>query len=197
MVQAIQKHQVLNLLVASFADNSRMLTMLRSAQRKHLQVLFNYIYVLVEQSGQIFVSNTASTVLLYFQQSKRRHCLKSVLAFLKFVLFSLSWKNLRGNIKVNKLIKKIRQSHAIAFEDHDYYYVWFLAGKESTRSYSGMYEAMEHLKIESLFTGLPIYIETTVPRMISIYERAGFHFYAKENCGNQIVWFGKYQSHGE
>ena len=197
MVHAIQKHQILDLLVASFADNSRLLTMLRSAQHKHLQVLFNYIYVMVEQCGQIFVSNAASTILLYFQHSKRRHSLKSGLALLRFVLLSLSWRNLLETIRVNKSIKKTRETYALSFGDQDYYYVWFLAGKESRRSYSGLYEAMEHLKVESLFTGLPIYIETTVPRMISIYERAGFHFYAKEACGNQFVWFGKYAGHGQ
>jgi len=176
MVQAIQKNQVLDLLTTSFADNKRMLALLRSTHHKHLQIFFSYIYTLVEQCGEIFISTKASTVLLYFQHSKQRHSFKSILALSRFLLFSFSWKNLGKTRRINKVIKQTRNAYAASFGDEDFLYVWF---------------------VESLFSSLPIYIETTVPRMVAIYERAGFSFYAKEKCGNQIVWFGKYGGHGK
>jgi len=195
MVQTIQKQQVISMLKSSFAQSDRIRSMLRSSNEKHLQIFFDYIYVLVEQVGSIFVSDNQSTVLLYFQKSQQLHNWKTIKAVLRVLLLSLSWKKLKQTITINKAVKRVRRAAVERADEKDYLYVWFLAGREMKSNYAGLYEAMEHLKIESLFSNLPIYIETTVPRMLAIYKRAGFKFYAEENYGDQIIWFGKYSSH--
>ena len=195
MVRTIQKNLVISLLSNSFADSHRIISMLRSSQRKHLLNFFNYIYVFVEQFGQIFISQNQSTVLLYFQYGKRGSNLKTLYAKAKLLLFSLSVKNLVGTLKFNAFVTRTRTKAAHAMGDSDYIYVWFLAGKEQARSYSGLYEAMEYLKLQYHFNGVPIYIETVVPRMVAIYQRAGFKFYAQEAYGNQLIWFAKYEGY--
>lgn len=194
MVPVIQKRQVVEMLMTSFAGNVRMLSMLRSSHQKHLNIFFDYIYVFVDQIGQIFISGKKSTVLLYFQKSKQKHNAKTYSALLRLFFFSISWKNILQTLTVNRAIAQTRTCEAMASGDRDYLYVWFLAGRDHSAGYRGLYEAMKHLKKVSLEAQLSVYIETTVPRMLPIYRRAGFRFYKEAVCGNQLVWFAKYQN---
>jgi len=183
------------MLVDSFSKNERMRSILRSTHRLHLSYFFNYVYVLASQVGKIFICSKQSTAMIYFSKSQKRHDFYSLIAFIKMLLFSISWSHINQTLQTNKTISNIRNRAAQSNNDSDYIYVWFLAGFRKSKGISGLREVMTHLKKLNLKKRLPIYIETTVPRMVAIYQRAGFKFYQKKKIGNQIVWFAKYNNY--
>ncbi len=192
MVATMHKKMVIDMLIQSFAHNDRISTMLKSRHPRHLKAFFEYIYELIERRGRFFLSDNYSTLLLYYQKSQQKPSIGKTLANLKLLIHHLSWNRLWQTVRLSNRIKTIREAEAQKIGDQDYIYVWFLAGKENKHNYAGLYESMEHLKVESIMQGLPIYIETTVPRMVPIYERAGFKCYKQAGLGGQQIWFLKY-----
>lgn len=182
------------MLIHSFSRNKRILSVIRSSSPQHLKALFNYIYVCVEQVGNFFMSKNKSIVILYFRASDKRLTLKTMSAMGRF-LFSFNWKKILTNHFVNKRIKATRNEDAKSVGYSDYVYIWFLAGGKNSGGYKGLLEVIEHLRSLSLSLNLPIYLETTIPRMEAIYERAGFQFYNQQRIGEHLVSFGKFTGH--
>jgi len=194
MNQVLSKREVIQMLSTSFCKNQRILSFINSACSKHLRNFFNYVYITTEQTGNIFISKNNSNVLLYVKKSNKKTKIKSILALIRLLVLSASRTHLLSALKINKEVKKIRNTEALQCCHSDYFYIWFLAGNISKRGLSGLYDIKKHLTDISHKSQLPIYIETTVKRMLAIYERAGFSIYAKKQIGNQTIWFAKLEA---
>ena len=192
MTTTIHRHQIINMLMQSFAQSERIQNMLRSRRPIHLRAFFEYIYTHVKRCGRIFLSTDQSTLLLFYQQSNQGQNWELIKAKLNLLLNHFSLVRLRETLATIKTVNAIRIAHAIRHGDNDYLYVWFLAGKEKRQNYAGLYEAMEYLKVESKMNNLPIYIETAVHRMLPIYLRAGFKCYTETESNGQHIWFLKF-----
>lgn len=184
----------MTMLMGSFADSERILSILRSSKEQHLAQFFNYIYVLAEQVGKVVFNRQGTAVMLLFTQNNLKHNARSIRALIGFLLFGISWMRIMQTVRNNRQVKMVRRYHAKKMGDEDYIYVWFLAGKEEG-NYKGLLEIVEILQEESCRLGLPVYIETAVQRMIPIYKRAGFRCYNERPVGEQIIWFGKMEGH--
>lgn len=185
---------MISMLMNSFAHSERILSILRSSKESHLSRFFNYIYVLAEQVGKIVVNGQGTTAMIYFTHKRLRHDARSFLAFIRFLLFGISWRRILKTHFNNRNVKMVRAYHAEKFGDTNYIYVWFLAGLKKG-SYASLVEMIDELRKESSRLGLPIYLETAVDRMVPIYERAGFVCYNRRPVGDQIIWFGKMECH--
>lgn len=191
MVQTNQKQLVINMLIRSFQTSDRILSLSRSSHRKHLETFFNYTYVFARQIGHVFVSPSKNNVILYFQKSKKQHTILSLIALLRLILFGISWRKMLQIIKTQKTINSIRNTAAKTMGDSDYIYIWFLARGEKAGGFLELLEPMKHLKIQSKKLKLPLYLETTVPRMVPIYQKAGYQFYNSTTINDLTIWFGK------
>lgn len=188
-----KRSDIIDMLVNSFSKNERIASILRSSQPKHLRKLFNYVYRIVDHIGEVYISPQASNVILYFQNSKKSQSLQSLVALLQLLL-SINWKKIKATLYINKSIKSIRERAAKASNIQDYIYIWFLASADKSGGYAGLLHIKNHIREISQKSRLPIFIETTVPRMVPIYQKAGFMFYETKKVGTLNVWFAKYDS---
>lgn len=192
----IQKTGIIDILISSFSHNERILSMLGPSKERALYWFFNYVYEVVQSVGDFFVTKCGSNVILYYQNSRKKHNLKSTLALFRLVLNSNIYK-LWATMSFNKQVGKIRNQEARSNSESDFIYVWFLAGNNSSEGYVGLTDIKEYISNLSTTARLSIYMETTIPRMLPIYRRAGFEFYNKEVINNTTIWFGKYNYNGK
>lgn len=193
MMNAIQyDRQIIDLLVDSFKNNRRILSMLRIQDRKNLRAFLSYCYHYTKEVGHIYYSAEGNTAILYIQNSRQKPMYYFTMWLMKLVIFSFNWSKLISTIKTNKAVKKIRAAAAEKFGDSDFLYVWFMAGKNPKGGMKGLLKVKDKILSESHKRKLPIYIETTVERLVPIYESAGFKFYHKHELGNINIHFAKY-----
>ena len=192
-MNAIQyDRQIIDLLVDSFKSNRRILSMLRIPDRKNLRAFLSYCYHYTKEVGHIYYSAEGNTAILYIQNSRQKPMYYFTMWLMKLVVFSFNWSKLIYTIHTNRTVKKIRAAAAEKFGDKDFLYVWFMAGKNPKGGMRGLLKVKDKILSESNKRKLPIYIETTVERLVPIYESAGFKFYHKHKLGDINIHFAKY-----
>lgn len=192
----IQKTEVIDILIKSFSHNERILSILHPSKEKALYWFFNYVFELVQSIGDFFVTKCGSNIILYYRNSRRKHNLKSTIALLRLILNS-NISKLWTTLSFNKKVSEIRNQEAHSNSESDFIYVWFLAGNKSSEGYAGFTDIKEYVRNLGAKSRLSIYMETTIPRMLPIYRRAGFKFYKQEVINNTTIWFGKYDHNGK
>jgi len=189
--------QIIDVLVEAFKDNMRIRAMLRIPNKENLKALFSYCYHYTKHVGHVYYCKEENTAALYFQNSKAKSINFYSLWMLKLIIFSFSWTSLVSTIRKNRIIKKIRKKASTKFGDDDFLYVWFMGGKSPNGNMKGMLKVKESIIQESKKSKLPIYIETTIDRMVPIYENRGFEFYKTHKIGKTTIHFAKYNHHGK
>lgn len=132
-----------------------------------------------------FISSNGKGVLLFYNLSDKNFSVKGWLLKLKVLLFVVGIKNsiklILLQIKQNKIRPAIGlYAQAFAIENLP---IRFTTGIEVKRY---VLEVQNECK-------LPVYAETTDPRLLKLYEAIGFKVYQQMNhpYGNLIIWFLK------
>lgn len=192
---------IINLLVDAFQDNQRIQSILRIPNRKNLSAFFSYCYHYTKEVGHIYYSKEGNTAILYIQNSKKKALYFFHMWMMKLIVFSFNWSKLISTMRTNRVVNKIRANAAKQFGEHDFLYVWFMGGKNHNANnlsgMKGMLKVKDKILLESKKRNLPIYIETTIDRMVPIYESHGFKFYHKETIGDITIHFAKNNHHGK
>ncbi len=189
--------KVINALTSAFANNPRMRVLIgKTGKRftKSLQFVILYCYFMVKKVNGIYSSTSKTTFLLYYKKSEFYFSWKDCLRYLHMAFFIIGFSRIPAAFKREKQIKSIRQKEKKKHKDHDFLYVWFLAQCKAYKKIDGLLEAKNHLIKTSKLLQIPIYMETTEERLLSMYKRMGFHFYNayKDNSTNLTVWFGRF-----
>lgn len=192
--------KIINLLVDAFQDNERIQSMLRIPNRKNFKALFSYCYHYTKEVGHVYYSKEGNTAILYVQNSKKKALYTFTLWMMKLIVFSFNWSKLVHTMRTNRIVKKVRANAAQKFGDKDFLYIWFMGGKNTSNTISGMkgmLKVKNKILLESEKRNLPIYLETTLDRMVPLYENYGFEFYHKETVGDITIHFAKNNHHGK
>ncbi len=156
-----------------------------------IKLIISYCYLIVKKGGNIHISQDSSTFLLYDQKSKREMTLSDFFRSCYLVLFVIGLRKLPQILKRERLVNSVRGEMLKKLNHTDYLYVWFLAQKKEVNNLKGLIEAKRHIFELSKTTNLPVFMETTVGRLVPLYERMGFHFYWKSQdpASNGTIWF--------
>ncbi len=191
-----QDQKIINSIARVFEPNRRMQDMIAGSKISHkkgLRFLIAFCFKLVAKKGGIFKAQTAPTYLLWYRQSEHRFTLHDYLRYIWLALIVIGFKKVISTIKREKRIRTIRLKEAAARNDEDFLYIWFLAQHENENSIKGLVEVKHFIQQLKKDNDLPVYIETTEERLLSLYKRAGFKFYHCEHLSknNIKVWFGR------
>ena len=192
----VEDKKVLRSLCDAFSANKRMIALIGSSGqrfRSKLRIVIGYCYFLVKKLNGIFISSNASAYLLYYKNSERGAQLIDRMRYLYIALFIVGLRRLPEVYSREKLIRMIRQRALVTNGDRDYWHIWFLAQDKEEKSIKGLVEIKQYILQLSASTNLPVYIETTEERLLPVYRRVGFHFYAfesQERLGLSL-WFGR------
>lgn len=192
-----EDEKIIDILSRAFQNNHRMRALIDKKGKyllNGIQIVIAYCYYMVKKLGGVFISQDRATYLFYYLKSDFYFSYRDVLNYLYLAIFVVGFKRLKQVYSRERLIKKVRQLQIQKQQDNDFLYVWFLAQKQEEKSLKGLMEAKRFIIEKAKNLNLPIYMETTESRLVSIYQRIGFEFYDYQNdpMTGLKIWFGRY-----
>lgn len=177
---------IISIVTNAFEENPRVQAMIkRKNPTRGVRLMTEYAYDLVEKFDGIYLSKDKTTILFYYRNSQYRRGLVDYLKYGKMFLKAIKPSQLFPTLKREKYIKSLRRDY------EDYIYVWILGSDPETTSIRGLVDIRDHLFGLSKKLNLPILIETTIEKVLKLYEYVGFDIYHNwfdEEAGIN-VWF--------
>lgn len=132
-------------------------------------------YLSSDRNGAVFFYNLKSNPLSFSSIARKLQLMLTVLGTRKSIEV----------MKTRMLIERHRPVHG--------WYGWFVGTVKDKRGVRAAYEIRRDMFRISDETRQPIYVETTVQRIRTLYERTGFHEYAKikHPYTNADIWLMK------
>jgi len=181
------KEITLEIVAKAFYENPRMQTILRKGKtEKRIKYLANYAYNLVKKYNGVYLSKDKSTVLIYYRKSQYKMTLKDYFNYIVMFIKHIRPSQLIPTYKREKYIESLRP------DIPDYIYVWVLGSKPDNKSLRGLADIRDHLFGLSEELGIPVVMETTVDKVIKLYEYVGFklyHTWNDESTGLKVRFF--------
>ncbi len=195
-VTGVEDRTIIRNLSKAFEDNVRIRTMVQPCYPnvlKGIKVIIAYCYFMVKKLGGIYVTKSKSTFMLYSKQSEQYIAIRDVLHCIYVAIWVVGLHRIFKLCRRQRIINTIRADNLKVHGCKDYYYVWFLAQKKEVKHIKGLLEARAHIFDKAKHEGVPVYMETTVPRLVPLYERLGFDFYT--SCPDPLtgitIWFAR------
>ncbi|MCK4749444.1 MAG: hypothetical protein KAT15_20460 [Bacteroidales bacterium] len=185
-MEKTDRDRIISIVTNAFEQNPRTQAIMKKKNpSRSVRLMTEYAYDLVEKYNGIYLSEDKTTVLFYYKNSQYKRTLVDYLKYGRMFMKAIRPSQLFPTLKREKYIKSLRP-------DYGYYiYVWILASDPDTTSIRGLADIRDHLFGLSEKLQLPILIETTVEKVIKLYEYVGFdayHEWFDEEAGLN-VWF--------
>jgi hypothetical protein len=177
---------IIGILTTAFEQNPRFqAVMKKNNPARSVRCMTEYAYRLVERLGGIYLSEDKTTVLFYYTKKQYNRKLRDYLRYASMFLQAIRPSQYLPAARREKHITSLRKDY------EDYIYVWVLGSVPNNKSLRGLADIRDHLFGLSEKLQLPILIETTVDKVLKLYQYVGFEEYYKwEDKKDGIhVWF--------
>jgi len=179
---------VIDIISQAFIENPRTQAMMKKKNPdRSVRIMAEYAYELVSGFNGIYLSEDKTTVIFYYRISDFKRGFVGTLKYARMFLRAIRPSQLLPTIKREKYIKNRRAKF------DDYIYVWLLGSVQSKTSIRGLVDINNHLIDRAKEYGLPILIETTIEKILKLYNYVGFENYDMwhdEDAGLDL-WFLK------
>jgi len=177
---------IISIVSDAFRQNPRAKVMMKKNNpARSIRLMTEYAYSLVEKFDGIYLSKDKTTVLFYYRKSQYKRGLLDDLRYRKMFLQAIRISQLLPTMKREKYIASLRPDY------EDYIYVWVLGSVPNNKSLRGLADIRDHLFGLSEKYQVPVLIETTVEKVLKLYNYVGFEEYNRwhdEEAGID-VWF--------
>jgi len=177
---------IISIVSDAFRQNPRAKVMMKKNNpARSIRLMTEYAYSLVEKFDGIYLSKDKTTVLFYYRKSQYKRGLLDDLRYGKMFLQAIRISQLLPTMKREKYIASLRPDY------EDYIYVWVLGSVPNNKSLRGLADIRDHLFGLSEKYQVPVLIETTVEKVLKLYNYVGFEEYNRwhdEEAGID-VWF--------
>ncbi|MFZ5939397.1 MAG: hypothetical protein ACOYXB_02380 [Bacteroidota bacterium] len=183
---------IIDILSKAFGENPRVLSTIKKGRTdERIRIMANYAYDLVERQNGVFFSSDSTTAMLYYRKSLKKMDLAQTLRYLRMIFRTIRPLKALVTLKREKMIDRLRE------DPSDYIYVWLLGAIPGNRSLKGLIEVRDHLALLQEKYHLPILIETTLEKMLKLYQYVGFEIYHtwEDESTGITVWFLKRPYH--
>ena len=180
-----EKVVALRILVNAYFDAANINWMLKSKTKKGLRAIFNHLYYDAIMKKGAFLSKNGSCVLFLYDQKSKHFSILQLFRMLHVFLFVTGVKNGMKALMFQKKVKNIRPKEGLLG--------MALGIEEKPMSTATIFELKNAVFDLSKAKNLPIYAETTVPRLMKLYKLLGFEVYheMKHPYAELKVWFLK------
>ncbi len=189
-----EKEAVIDILCKAFMENPRVLSTIKKGRTaERIRIMTVYAYDLVSRQDGVFFSSDRSTAMFYYLKSRKKMDLAQTLRYLRMIARTIRPIKALITLRREQKIDRLRE------DPEDYIYVWLLGAVPGNRSLKGLIEVRDHLSALQTMHHLPILIETTLEKMLKLYQYVGFKIYrtwTDEKTG-VTIWFLKRDYTGE
>ena len=180
------RERIVEMVAEAFESNPRAQAMMKKKDpARSVRLMTEYAYDLMESMDGIYLSDDNSTVLFWYIKSKYRRSLADYLRYGRLFFRAIRISQVIPTLRREKLIASLRPDYS------DYIYVWVLGSEQGSTSVKGLAEINSFLNRKSEELQIPVLIETTVEKMLKLYNYVGFdtyHEWFDEKAGLP-VWF--------
>ena len=179
---------IIDIISQAFIENPRTNAMMKKKNPlRSVRIMAEYAYDLVSGFNGIYLSKDKTTVIFYYRISEFKRGFIGNLKYARMFLRAIRTSQLLPTLKREKIIRSRRAD----FED--YLYVWLLGSVQDKTSIRGLVDINNHLIDRSREYNIPILIETTIEKILKLYNYVGFETYNKwhDEDADLDVWFLK------
>ena len=182
------KDIILDIVAKAFSESHRLLAIMKKGKaEKRLRVMASYAYDLISKFNGIYLSEDKTTVIFYYTKKQYKRDLIDYYRYLKMYLICIRPEKTFSTLRRESYVKSLRPNIP------DYIYVWVLGSDPNRTSIRGLADIRDHLFKVSDEKNLPILLETTVKKVLKLYQYVGFEIYNEifDETINMPVWFLK------
>jgi ribosomal protein S18 acetylase RimI-like enzyme len=179
------KHLVVQILTEAFQGEPQIEWIVAPVDKdreRRLQVLMEYAFETGLSQGQVYLTDDRKGVAIWKTPPKRSFSVHDLLTQLKFIL-AMGLPRLKRLIQMEKYVEQQHPSQ------RQYLYLWFLAVKPGHQGKGLASELLNPLLEEASQKDLPVLLETSVKKNISLYRHKGFEVFHQWHLDqeNQIL----------
>ncbi|MEE4116453.1 MAG: hypothetical protein V2I37_09805 [Marinilabiliaceae bacterium] len=179
---------IIDIISQAFIENPRTNAMMKKKNPlRSVRIMAEYAYDLVSGFNGIYLSKDKTTVIFYYRISEFKRGFIGNLKYARMFLRAIRFSQLLPTLKREKIIRSRRADF------DDYLYVWLLGSVRDKTSIRGLVDINNHLIDRSKEYNIPILIETTIEKILKLYNYVGFETYNKwhDQDADLDVWFLK------
>lgn len=180
-----EKQKALQILVNAYFDAANVTWMLRKKSKKNLHAVFNLLYHEARRRNGAYICQNESCVLFLYDQKEKLFSIMQIIRKIYVFLFVTGITKGLQALKFQKLVANIRPKEGLLG--------MALAMEGKNMTIATIFELKKAVFELSKTQKLPIYAETTVPRLLKLYQTLGFEIYheMKHPYAELDVWFLK------
>jgi len=180
---------IIEIISESFIHNPSVLSVIKNDSKKKQRIaeLAKYAFRTAVRRKGVYISSDNEGVAICYKYNEKKESIVDYWNQLNLVVKSIGINRIFKILKREGYVKKFRPASG------DYFYFWFFGVTNKGKGKGAAIELKDAIIKESLNKALPIYLETSVEKNKSVYERYGFKVYHKWNndSENMTLWFMK------
>jgi ribosomal protein S18 acetylase RimI-like enzyme len=181
------KERVIEILSECFDGNKTVNYIVKQDEKRKERVreLIDYSFDACVESGQIYLTNDQNAVIICSLSVDKLPILEEAFLTLKFVF------KVVGLDGISRILKREKYISSFHPQDEEFIYIWFIGVKNGDQGKGLGSSLLEEVIEVSEQKKTPIYLETSIERNLSFYQKFGFeiHHIAEENVFGYRLYF--------
>jgi hypothetical protein len=179
------KNRALDILEDAFASSPGMTWMLKRKSKASLRIFLTYFFYEVKAKKGAWQSTDRNGVVFFYHLQNKNQSILNTFRKLYVFLFIMGIKNGVRAIRYKRLIDSIRPKTG--------WFGWLVATDKNTIGKSAGYEMKNEMFRMADLSNEPIYIETTILRVMILYRSLGYDVYhvMQHPYEDLTIWFLK------
>ena len=180
-----EKNRALDILEQAFYNVPGVMWMIKTTtnRRKHLRIFLSLCFQETSEKHGAYLTSDGNGVVFFYQLQNKPNLLFNFFRKLYLILSIIGVKRSLCVLKTRKMIDGVRPKKG--------WYGWFLATDKDVIGTRAGYEIKRDMYRMADETNEPIYVETTMKRIMILYKKIGFQEYAKRKHPYEDldIWF--------
>ena len=185
------RNRAINILENAFYNVPGIMWMIKSTKnrRRDLRIFLSFCFDQTSEKEGAYLTSDKNGVVFFYNLQKKPNKLLDFFRKLYLILMVIGVKTSIRILKTRERVDQVRPKKG--------WYGWFLATEKETIGIRAAYEIRRDMFRMADETNEPIYVETTIERIRTLYSRIGFYEYAKikHPYENLNIWFMKRDPH--
>jgi len=167
------KQRVIEMLSECFDGNKTVNYIIKQDEKRKERVknLIDYSFDACVDSGQIYLTNDNNAVIICSLSVDKLPILEEAFLTLRFVFKVIGIDGIRRVLKREKYIDAFHP------QDEEFIYIWFIGVNQFEQGKGLGGSLLKDVIHESERKKVPIYLETSVERNLTFYQKYGFELY--------------------
>ncbi|MFY0687953.1 MAG: GNAT family N-acetyltransferase [Cyclobacteriaceae bacterium] len=167
------RNNIINIIADSFARNPSVNWVIKQDERKSKRLLVFSAYAFETGMGRkgMYISDAGNGVAICFKKNSKYNILKDLYWQARMAIQVVGLLRVKAILDRESYLEKIRPS------DGNYYYFWFFGVLTDERNQGDALDLKNELLAKADREKKSIFLETSVPKNMRVYQRYGFEIY--------------------